>query len=276
MFEKIIELQGKEKGPTSMILTGVHGNEPCGVIAFKKILPTLKVQRGRVFFGYGNPKAIKAGARFVESDLNRMFKNSALLSASQIKSYEYKRAQFLKKYLKQADALLDLHSSRKPKSKVFVICEANGFGIAKYLLVKLIVSGFDRVQPGGTDYYMNSIGKIGICIECGQHSDPKSVKRAQDAILAFLKARGHIANNLKPKEQSHLNVYHMYVTKTPIFTLTKYFKDFERVSKGQIIGTDGKTKVRSKRNSVILFSGNEKELGQEAFLLAQEKRGGRR
>ncbi len=38
MFEQIIELNGKEKGPTNMILVGVHGNEKCGVEALEKIL----------------------------------------------------------------------------------------------------------------------------------------------------------------------------------------------------------------------------------------------
>jgi succinylglutamate desuccinylase len=273
MFEKVITLQGKEKGPTSMILAGVHGNEICGVEAFKNMLPNLKIDKGRVYFAYGNPRAIKAKKRFMETDLNRMFKKNTSLSANDKKSYEYARAKILKKYLNQASALLDIHSSRNAKSKVFTICEANSFGITKYLPVGLVVSGFDKVQPGGTDYYMNRIGKMGICIECGQTNDPQSVIRAQNAIIGFLKARGHIANNLKPKKQSYMNIYHMYMTKTSVFTLKKSFKDFEKVSKGQIIGTDGNITVRSKKDSVILFSGNENEPGQEAFLLAQEKRG---
>ena len=270
MLEKIIQIKGRNGGPTSMILAGVHGNEPCGVEAFKRLLPSLTIQKGRVFFGYGNPEAIKRKVRFTEADLNRMFKYRTGIPKKDRRSYEYQRAQFLKKYLNKVDALLDLHSSRKVKNKAFVICQANGFDIAKYLPVKLVVSGFDNVQPGGTDYYMNQISKIGICIECGQHNDPRSLKKAEAAIIAFLKARGHIANNLKTKKQSYMNVYHMYVTKNPIFTLTKYFQDFEKVRRGQIIGTDGKIKVGAKRNSVILFSGNENQPGQEAFLLAQK------
>ena len=39
MFEEITQLTGKEKGPASIILAGVHGDEKCGVEALKKILP---------------------------------------------------------------------------------------------------------------------------------------------------------------------------------------------------------------------------------------------
>ena len=60
MLEEVIQFKGKQDGPTSIILAGVHGDETSGVEAFKKMLPTLVIDRGRVLFGYGNPAAIAA------------------------------------------------------------------------------------------------------------------------------------------------------------------------------------------------------------------------
>src|ERR1700674_4153678 len=114
MTDEVIELIGKEKGSTSMILVGVHGDEKCGVEAINKILPNLQIEKGRVLIAYGNPRAIELNIRFTEANLNRMFKSNDHLSESDKKSYEYKRAQFLKKYLDQADALLDVHASFTP------------------------------------------------------------------------------------------------------------------------------------------------------------------
>ncbi len=270
MFENITELIGIENGPTSIILAGVHGNETCGVEALRKILSSLQIEKGHVLFGYGNPHAIETNQRFTETNLNRMFKSEEMLSNKEKTSYEYGRAQFLKKYLNQADALLDIHASTTPGSKPFIICEANADEISKYLPVDIIVSGFDKVEPGGTDYYMNSIGKIGICIECGYLDDPQTVQVAEEAVIAFLKACGHISNDLTPKKQSYICMYDIYLTKTEKFTLSKPFDDFETIERDQVIGTDGDEEVRSLDDSVILFAQNSERIGDEAYLLGKK------
>ena len=272
MFEEIIEINGKEKGPTSIILAGVHGNEKCGVEAFQKIIPNLEIEKGTVLFGYGNPRAIETNQRFTGANLNRMFKNDDSLSLADKNSYEYKRAQFLKTYLNQSDALLDIHASTNPKSKPFVICETNAKGIVEYLPVERVVSGFDQIEPGGTDYYMNSIGKIGICIECGFLGDPQSEQIAEESIYAFLKARGHLTNDLIPQEQSYIRMFDLYKTKTNKFILAKLFDDFEGISKGQVIGVDGNQEVKTKKTAVILFARNREKVGEEAFLLGKNKK----
>ena len=271
MFEGIIQIIGKDQGSTSMILAGVHGNETCGVEAFKKILPNLEIEKGRVLFCYGNPRAIKTNVRFAEVNLNRMFKKDKLLSANERNSYEYKRAQFIKKYLNKAEALLDIHSSFTPNSRAFIICEANAKGLAKYLPADLVVSGFDQAEPGGTDSYMNSIGKIGICIECGYLGDSQAVEIAEKSIFAFFKARGHITNDIRPHKQSYTRIYYLYMTKTNKFNLVKSFDDFEEISKGQIIGIDGTQKIRAKKAGIILFAINSQKIGDEAFLLGEKK-----
>ncbi|HEY4505674.1 MAG TPA: succinylglutamate desuccinylase/aspartoacylase family protein [Candidatus Paceibacterota bacterium] len=268
-MDKFIELRGREAGKTSVILAGVHGNETCGVEAFKKILPKLQIERGRVFFGYGNPEAILKKVRQTESNLNRMFKEHENITATERKSYEYKRARFLKRYLDRADALLDIHASGNPNSRKFIICEKNAFKITKYLPFALLVSGFDKVEPGGTDYYMNRHGKIGICVECGYLRDPATAEVAEKSIMTFLKTRGHIPGKKKVRGQSKINMYSLYLSKTDDFKLSRPFADFEKVSAGEVIGTDGKEKICSPKDGVILFARNAKRAGTESFLLGK-------
>ncbi len=270
MFEEVITVQGKEKGPTSIILAGIHGDEKCGVEAFQKILPTLSIEKGRVIFAYGNPRAIVANKRFVEANLNRMFKHADELSQEEKESYEYTRAQFLKTYLDQADALLDLHASSVPNSKRFAICEKNAKTIAQYLPVTLLVSGFDTVEPGGTDYYMNSKGSTGICLECGYLKDPQSKQIAEEGIFAFLKSRGHIINDLTPQKQTHIHMYKKYFAKTTSFILSKPFENFEVIVKNQLIGIDGQEEIRTKKQCVILFAHNGNTVHDEVFLLGEK------
>ncbi|MEK7158021.1 MAG: succinylglutamate desuccinylase/aspartoacylase family protein [Patescibacteria group bacterium] len=273
MFEKIVQLRGKKTGSTSIILAGVHGDERCGVEALTALLPTLTIAAGRVLFGYGNPFAIQANRRFMEADLNRMFQSNAALIEAQIASSEYRRAQFLKPVLQQADALLDLHASFTPQSTPFVICEANAAGIAEFLPPERIVSGFDRVEPGGTDNYMNQLGKIGICVECGFLGDPESTRVAKESVLAFLDARGHFGGERIPRQtrKSYVHMTELYRTTTDHFTLSRPFEDFEKLRKGEHIGRDGAKAIRAKSAGVILFARNRNQAGSEGFLFGETK-----
>ena len=62
----------------------------------------------------------------------------------------------------------------------------------------------------------------------------------------------------------------IYITKTKHFELTKKFADFEELRPNQEIGIDGKQKIITKEESIILFARNRNQIGQEAFLLGHE------
>jgi len=252
------------------VLVGVHGDEVCGVRALDLLLPRLEIEKGTVWFGYGNPRAIAQDVRYTEENLNRMFKDDKELSEAEKRSYEYGRAQYIKQYLDHVDVLLDVHASFTPDSKPFIICESNASEIASYLPFDRVVSGFDTIQPGGTDYYMNRGGKIGICVECGYLGDPASTQRAYDTIVAFLKVRGHLPNDMRPRTQSTIQMKEMYLTKTNRFTLARSFNDFEEVIEGEVIGRDGSEKIYAKKNGVILFARNRSQKEDEAFLFGEK------
>lgn len=268
-MEEVIELTGKEGGATSMVLVGVHGDETCGVEVLRELLPSLEIDKGRVFIGYGNPPAIAAKKRFLEKNLNRMFVSDDKLSPEDVRSYEYKRAQYLKPYLEKADAVLDIHSNPWKEKQTFAICEANATDIAQFLPTNLLVSGFDAVEPGGVDYYMNSIGKIGVCFECGYLDDEHSRRAAREAIVAFLKARGHIQNDLIQQLQSRVHIFYKGFSKTNSFKLARPFLNFERIAQGEVIGKDGAEVLVAPKDSVILFARNGFSVGSEIFLLGE-------
>ncbi len=272
-MDEVIKLTGTNSsvGPISAIFAGVHGNETCGPDAFKAILPNLKITNGTVYFILANPAAIAVMERFTEMDLNRVFKPNNEYSDEQKKSYEFKRGQCLKEILKDVDVLLDIHSSMTEKSIPFIICEKNANEIVKFLPAKIVANGFDSIEPGGTDYYMNRIGKIGICIECGFHKEPSSVEIAIKAINTFLSVRGHIDNieKIEITDQKKIEMYKLYKTKTPLFELSKFFADFELVKNGTIIGTDGSQEVSAGEDSIILFARNKNQINAEGFLLGR-------
>ncbi len=271
MREDIIRITGKNPGPKSIVLVGVHGNERPSTEALEDLLPTLAIEAGEVLFGYGNPRAIETNQRFIDANLNRVFKNDAALTEKERTSYEYERAQFLKPYLQEAGALLDVHASRTPHSRPFIICEKNAKDIVSFLPIDLVTTGFSAIEAGATDGYMDSIGNIGICVEVGYIDDPASVRTAEKSIIAFLKARGHLPIDLPKTQLSYMHMYDIYLTKTN-FVLSKSFDDFEEVAAGQLIGTDGGKEVRAEKNAVIVFARNQTGPHEEAFILGEKKR----
>ncbi len=266
---EVVEILGEEPGGTSMILVGVHGNETCGPLAMDYLLPDLKIERGRLLIAYANPNAILRGIRSTEQNLNRLFRPIGQLSVQELRSYEFQRALYLKTYLDQCDVLLDVHASSNPESREFVICERNAKKITDVLPIQTIVYGFDDVEPGGTDYYMNSIGKVGICVECGIIGSDKAFETALESIFSFLKARQHISGRLTRSKKEQIQMYELYLTKTNKFRLVKPLADFTEVEAGQIIGYDGSLAVVAERKSIILFAHNRNKVGEEAFLLGE-------
>ncbi len=273
MYEDVIKIVGQASGSVSIVIAGVHGDESCGVEAFSQLLPHFTIDNGTVFFAYGNPRAIQKNVRFDEFNLNRLFKDDDLISDDIKASYEYGRAQQLKVYMDKSSAMLDIHASSIKNSRIFAICEPNSKDIVCHLPTDLIVSGFDDIEPGGTDGYMNSNGKIGICLECGFGGDPISILVAIDGIFSFLRSRGHINDVPMPiKHQNNIRVFHLHHSKTDSFKLAKNFENFEKVAKGQLIGTDGIEEVCAPKKCVILFAHNREAIGSEVFLLCQEKK----
>jgi succinylglutamate desuccinylase len=269
--EEIIEINGKANGPISVIFGGVHGDERCGFEALRDLLPDLKIDSGTVYFAYGNPRAIERDVRSTDSNLNRMFVSDDKICDIDKTSYEYERSLELKKYMDKAEVLFDIHASSIKNSPSFAICEPNSDGIVDYLPTGLVVTGFDAIEPGGTDGYMNNNGKIGICLECGYLADPKTTDIAKQAVVAFLKARGHIKNDLQKQKQSYVHMYTMYYSKTDNFRLERQFDNFEAINSGQLIGIDGETEIRAEKRCLIVFAHNGKKVGDEVFLLGEEK-----
>ena len=278
-MREYIVLKGIASGPTSVIMAGVHGNETCGIQAIECLLPSLQdlqdqILKGRVIFLLGNPLAVQEKKRFIDVNLNRMFL-SKLFSSDKIQdSYEYHRAKFLMSVLSNADALLDIHSTRN-KSEPFILSDhphifdmINQFPIQ----FKKVVSGIDDLHPGSSDGFMNSIGKIGICIECGQHEDKDAIRNAKIAIYQFLYNMGNLnlpTNEVEKVERTSVHLKGIYKTKTNSFILSQVFNDFDPIKTDQIIATDGDNEVYVDEDGIILFAVNREKEGEEGFMFGK-------
>ena len=65
-----------KKGPALMVTAGVHGNEPSGIFAFKRVWQTLTQMNvpleGDLIGFAGNLGALSQNVRLIDKDLNRV------------------------------------------------------------------------------------------------------------------------------------------------------------------------------------------------------------
>lgn len=205
-MKSIIVRKSKIPGKTIVIMGGVHGSEPAGIKVLK-MLEKIKPLSGTLYLILGNPEAVLRKTRFTEENLNRVFHNKTG------KTYEHVRAREIREILKKCDALLDIHGYIKTWGikKPLIICEKGSIETAKKLGIKTISYNWKKFHKGSSDHYMDKIGKIGICIECGPNGDKNAYKIGLDVAERFLGIFG-ITKVKKPKKIKH---YIIKLTKDP-------------------------------------------------------------
>jgi succinylglutamate desuccinylase len=117
---------GQLGGPSLICAAGIHGNEPAGVEALKRVLETLQAHSqtfsGKMVALLGNTEAFSQGRRYVERDLNRVWEKDriARLTARNVRDLKHEdREQFeLLEVLRSATRgdpgnvyFMDLHTS---------------------------------------------------------------------------------------------------------------------------------------------------------------------
>jgi uncharacterized protein len=275
----IITIDSGNPGKTLTIMGGVHGNEPCGPAALRGLLARfasdksdkLQLTTGKLQLIFANLAAMAINERKTQMDLNRAFRPQSWLTPDEASSYERQRAVQLMPYLAESDALLDIHSSMTEKSTPFIICEPHSFPVAEMLPFSIRSYGWDKIEPGGTDYFVNKSGGMGICIECGYHLDSEAPKRALTSALLFLKFFGAIpedAAQANQKRQTVINAYDIYFSEAD-FKRARIFADFEPLKAGDLIGTDGGEAVLASDDCLIIFPTDRNKPGEEGFILGR-------
>ncbi len=257
-------------GPILTIIWWAHGNETCWVQAIDSIKDTLNIKRWKIFLIYGNIEAIEKNERQIDLNLNRMFRDDSTFTLEEKTSVEYKRSREIIPYLDLSDASLDLHSSPSVWSPTFIICEENCAPVVENFPFDIRCYGFTDMEPGGTDGYINSRWKIGICVECGNHNAPDASEKALISIEKFLEYYGmiDIQDSWIPKKSQEIFIAkYAYKTQTTNFRVVKIFSDFEDIQVWQLIGYDDTESVFAENSGKILFARDRNQVWVEGFVV---------
>lgn len=180
-------------GEHLLITVCLHGNEPCGMLAANELLQegffdfaagkALATAWDRLTVLLGNPAGVKAGKRFVDNNLNRLFTpDEAQLAAAGGGGIEHRRVPELAAAIEQSTQHVDIHSS-SAASPPFCF-HFPGAESAAYATSFPVAYAIEDTSIQGTSiHWAHQKGKArSILVECGQHDARETVEVAKRCI----------------------------------------------------------------------------------------------
>lgn len=284
---KVFDFYSTTPGAHLVVLAQIHGNEPCGEFAMKKVIAEIESRRikldsGRVtFIPQCNPLSVSKKKRFIDANLNRVF-----TAHRKPCNYEERIANTLVRIIGKPTLMLDLHSypSEDKNAVPFALKEfSNAFSdkLMRRLPIRFLLSGwqdlqikYHRPKVFSTIAQTTKLGVPGIGLECGEHSAQHSKQTAYEAIRMSMDAL-KISNYSKhaPQKQRTINLHFdkLYLYPQEGGAFSRKWKDFAKVKKGDIIAkTKGRENIVSPMEGRIILPNYNAQPGEEWFYISRE------
>ncbi len=282
---EIFEIDSGHAGLHLIVTGGVHGNEPCGVLAVQRVLREIEqgiitIKHGKVsFVPICNPRARAQNVRQTERNLNRM-----MFPKPDPKAYEDHLDNVLCPLFDTADVLLDLHSCHS-QSQPFIFlgaCDAENAEYALALGVSHFVHGFadalgdatagiDPKFAMGTTEYTRAQGGMALTLECGSHLDETAPEVGYQAILRVLRYLGvsHVDQTLIREQQSierHCIKMTQAFIKEEDGQFAKELQNFTTVQAGEVLATyESGRSIIAPADGYIILPKEHETVGEEWF-----------
>lgn len=281
--------EARAPGPRVMVVGLTHGNEFCGAEALHWALGEgLRPLRGTLTLAFANVAAYRSfdpekplDSRFLDRDMNRVWRDDWLEAE---KTREADRARELLPFVREADLLLDIHSTSFAVRPFFVgakVERAKALALrCGYPRTVILESGsFDGRTMIEHGEFADPTGKrAALVVECGAHFLKTSVAAARAAMLDFLVAAGTIdaawaaprRPQVPPAEGGTYEITRVHVAKTADLAFAAPFEGFEEVEEGGLIARDGPEEIRAPyARCTVLFPKAVPMQGRELVALAR-------
>jgi N-alpha-acetyl-L-2,4-diaminobutyrate deacetylase len=288
---------GLKPGPKLIVTGAVHGNEPCGPTAIRRVIEEcrtgkIKILRGEVtFLPVTNPKAFRQKTREGDRNFNRDLRERPLAG-----DYEDRIGNPVCALLRRHDALLDIHSFRQEGEPFVFFGPSNNHGelepfaraeeemaLASCLGVSTAIHGWldnyarlldirarlpvprlNVTEGYGTTEFMRFCGGYAVTLECGTHDDPKAADIGHAAIRNTLAQLQLVDAPLpKPSLSDVIEMVEVLLCETDGDRAEAGWRTGDAVEAGATLAhrADG-TKVTAPRDGYIIFPNTAPKLGE--------------
>lgn len=286
--------------PLVICIGGMHGNEPAGVFAARRVLGELNARnppfRGSLIALAGNRAALVRGCRFIAEDFNRMWlpeRVAALRSAAVHSALNPEEAQCreLSEAIEAALAqhrgpvvFLDLHTTSADGVPFAIVSDTLINRALAMGLAAPVILGLEEQLDGTVLNYMNDRGLAAVGFEGGQNEAPSSVEHNEAALWAILVAAGCLREGAMARAASVRNTlqqrssgipailevrYRHAITPADQFVMEPGFVNFQPVKRGQLLARDRNEEILARENGRILLPLYQSQ-GSDGFFLVRE------
>jgi succinylglutamate desuccinylase len=293
-------IDGAEAGPTLICLGGLHGNEPAGVIAIQRVLADLEGEeagiKGHMIGVVGNRQALAADRRFLKYDLNRAWhpdRLTRLRTKSVLDSGEdHEQVELddvLSKIIGAAAGrlfLLDIHTTSGPGPAFAILDDSLPNREVALDFPVPLVFGLEEELSGTLASHLALQAVTALGFEAGQHTDPRSVDRAEAAIWVALESGGFLKASLRERVRQarqfliddseigrrFFEVRHRHALSSKDgFRMKAGYQSFGPVEAGEKIGTSSDGDVAAPFGGRLLMPLYQDQ-GEDGFFLVREVR----
>ncbi len=295
----IASIRGSLPGPTLLILGGIHGNEPAGVLAAYSLLRRMQERRadlrGEVVLLRGNTRALERKVRYIDADLNRQWTaDNARISESGKgglpEMSELLEQRELLVAIKEAVSrargdvyFLDLHTTSAPGKPFATVGDTLRNRRFALNFPVTIVLGLEEQIDGTLLECINNLGAITMGFEAGQHEANTSVDHHEAVVWSATVATGNFRReDLAELDQCHylleragggrrvVEVRHRHVIGPEDgFQMEPGFRNFQPVRRGQVLARDRTGEITARETGLILLPLYQ-TLGDDGFFLGRE------
>lgn len=282
-------------GPTVVCVGAIHGNEPAGLPAISRVLARLRERgvavRGELVGVTGNRRALAAGTRFVDRDLNRRWtaQNIARLASGAVETSEDQEtrellAVFLPLMRRGPVRFIDLHSTSGPSTPFSLMADVLRNRPLALALPIPVVLGLDEVIEGSMLGYLCDLGHVGVAVEGGQHDDPRTVDFHESALLLMLVAAGSLDARDLPDLAEHrarlaavnagmpavceIRQRHVVRPDDEPFVMKPGFVNFQLVMRDQVVARDRGGDVRVSETGLMMLPRYQGQ-GDDGYFIAR-------
>lgn len=280
-------------GPLLFVTAGIHGNEPSGVYALKRIFGILEKEKpeinGKIIGIRGNTKALEKEVRFIDEDLNRTWTEENITSGrrdTNEKNEMFEIIDGLKKVSENPFTkhyFLDCHTTSAASEPYISVQDVNDNDSWAHLFPTYIIRGFSDIVAGCIDHYESRIGNTGFVFEGGQHDSQESVQHHEGMIWLALKNAGMLKLDSlkeipetvlfledKKKHQKTFEIaYRHGLADDDSFIMQPRFVNFQEIKKGDFLAVHNGKNILSDWNGYIFMPLYQSQ-GNDGFFIVKE------
>ncbi len=292
------EFVGDAEGPSVIVVGSIHGNEPSGLLAMRKIAPALEKLgsriKGRIYLIAGNTRALRKDVRYLDLDLNRHWtpetielnKPSSTIRTNRAEDAEQRELLeiFERIFLTAKDEVyaLDLHSTSAESTPFAMIGDTLRNRDFARNFPATILLGIEEQLNETILEYINNLGAVTLGFEAGEHRQKTAVDNQEALIWLSLYHSGclsaedvDVARHEKTLREAMgrpriIEIRHRHaIQPEDDFRMEPGYENFQPVKKGEVLAHDSHGEVKAVEGGMVLMPLYQK-LGEDGFFLGRE------